>query len=103
MRRFVSSSRQKYILHLEEQRKIEYQKNLENSRKSKVDELNYLKSKKVFLQADIATLENSAEELSNKAESSKNISLFIKANALRRGIKEKTSEIKKNKSSDKQK
>ncbi|GBM99120.1 hypothetical protein AVEN_114039-1 [Araneus ventricosus] len=39
MRRFVFSSRQKYVLHLEEQRKIEHQKNSENSRKRKVDEL----------------------------------------------------------------
>ncbi|GBM34135.1 hypothetical protein AVEN_243187-1 [Araneus ventricosus] len=38
-RRFVSSLRQKYILHLEEQRKFGNQKNLENSRKRKVDEL----------------------------------------------------------------
>ncbi|GBM72960.1 hypothetical protein AVEN_247248-1, partial [Araneus ventricosus] len=87
MRRFVSSSRQKYILHLEEQQKIENQKNSEESRKRKADKLNYLKSKKAFLQADIT--ENSAKELSNKAESSKNISLFIKANALLRDIKEK--------------
>ncbi|GBL83019.1 hypothetical protein AVEN_165255-1 [Araneus ventricosus] len=93
MRRFVSSSRQKYILHLEEQLKIENQKNSENSRKRKV-ELNRLKSKKTCLQADITAMENSAEKLSSKAEFSKNITLFIKANALQRDIKEKISEIK---------
>ncbi|GBN62443.1 hypothetical protein AVEN_206877-1 [Araneus ventricosus] len=60
----------------------------------KENELNYLKSKKAFLQDDITAMENSAEEVFNKAESSKIISLFIKANALQRDIEEKPSEIK---------
>ncbi|GBN10823.1 hypothetical protein AVEN_100376-1 [Araneus ventricosus] len=69
-------------------------KNSENRRKTKVDNLNYLKSKNAFLQAEIIAMGNSTEELYNLAEYYKNISRSIKANALRKDIKEKASEIK---------
>lgn len=93
MRKYVTHSRQKYMGYLEEERKKMALADSGRKKKRKIEEVNILKAKRVCLQNNISSLEKSAQDLANKGENIRDISLFIKSNGMRKEIKEKIIEV----------
>lgn len=94
IRKCIANSRQKYVLHMEEQKKDIKRSEIQVKRKLQIDEINDLKSKKINLEGEISILEQSAEELANKAVHLNDILLFIKYNVIRKEVRYKLSVIK---------
>ena len=65
------------------------------TRKRKVvdDKIQNLKSRKLELSTDIESLTASADQLAEKAESSRDMSILVKSNAMRKASKEKVTEM----------
>jgi len=57
------------------------------------DEIQSLKRRKLELSTDIDSLTASADQLAEKAESSRDMSILVKSNAMRKTCKEKTAEM----------
>ena len=57
------------------------------------DEIQSLKRRTLELSTDIASLTTSADQLAEKAESSHDMSILVKSNAVRKACKEKTAEM----------
>ena len=62
-------------------------------RKAVDDEIQSLKRRKLELSTDIDCLTASADQLAEKAESSRDMSILVKSNAMRKACKEKTAEM----------
>jgi len=62
-------------------------------RKAVDDEIQSLKRMKLELSTDIDSLTASADQLAEKAESSRDMSILVKWNAMRKSCKEKTAEM----------
>ena len=62
-------------------------------RKAVDDEIQNLKKKKVALSTDIDSLTASADQLAQKAESSRDMNVLVKSNAMRKVAKEKIAEV----------
>lgn len=62
-------------------------------RKAVDDEIQNLKKRKVALSTDIDSLTASAEQLVQKAESSRDMNVLVKSNAMRKVAKEKIAEV----------
>ena len=90
----ASMARAQYQTHLEEQKKLKQSFEECKKRKSLENELNDLKAKRKRLAMDAKALEDSANDLSVKAEKKYVISLTIQSNALRAKGKEKFVEMK---------
>lgn len=93
MRKSVSSARLKYEHYLEEQRQLQKTTSAQNKRKLVLEEVEFLKRKKFCIEHELSELEKTAEELAERAEASKDISLFIKSNNLRKTMREKNNEV----------
>jgi len=57
------------------------------------DEIQSLKRRKLELSTDIDSLTTSADQLAEKAESSHDMSILVKSNAMRKACKEQTAEM----------
>ena len=57
------------------------------------DEIQNLKKRKVALSTDIDSLIASADQLAQKAESSRDMNVLVKSNAMRKVAKEKIAEV----------
>jgi len=66
---------------------------LTRKRKAVDDEIQSLKRRKLELSTDIDSLTASADQLAEKAESSRDMSLLVKSNAMHKACKEKTAEM----------
>lgn len=62
-------------------------------RKAVDDEIQNLKKRKVALSTDIDSLTASADQLAQKAESSRDMNVLVKSNAMRKVAKEKIAEV----------
>lgn len=93
LRMSASSARMKYMQYLEDERAKKNAASTQEKRKEVFDEIENLKKKRAHLEKDIDTSETSVDKLSLKAESSKNIGLFIKCNAIRKEISQKKQEL----------
>jgi len=62
-------------------------------RKAVDDEIQNLKKRKVALSADIDSLTASADQLAQKAESSRDMYVLVKSNAMHKVAKEKIAEV----------
>src|SRR5215813_6861151 len=89
----ASSARKKYTQYIEEQKLLVRSQTLQTKRKYLEDEIEFLKSKKMFIQRDIEVTKKEADVLANEAEDKRNIDLFMKSNELRKIVKDKESEI----------
>lgn len=90
----VSAARQRYLTHLEDQKRANKEKEKGEKRKSIEDEIHKLKTKKRRLHADEQSLEESADKAALKAEKTGNLTLIAKSNSLRRSAKEKKDTLK---------
>lgn len=91
----ASSARQRYVFHLEEQKRQKVTEKLNTKRKALFDEIDELKRKKTWLEKDASSLEQSADEFALKAEDLGNLTFIAKSNSLRQSAKTKCEEIKK--------
>ena len=62
-------------------------------RKAVDDEIQNLKKRKVALSTDIDSPSASADQLAQKAESSRDMNVLVKSNAMRKVTKEKIAEV----------
>ena len=94
---YTQGARQRYIAYLDQQKEsASKQKLSEDSnlkRKHETDRLRELKSKRQRLATDIISLQSSADEFSEKCESTGDLSMITKANSFRRSVRQKESEI----------
>lgn len=94
LRLSVANARQKYVAHLEEQRKRKVTEVQQKKRKLFLDDLDELKNKKTRLEDAVCELENNADKLAEKAESSGDFKYIFQSNSFRRSAKEKKEELK---------
>lgn len=87
----ASSARQRYIFHLEEQKKLKGAEKLNMKRKLS-DEIDELKKKRARLHKDASAMEQSADDLALKAESVGNLTFIAQSNSLRKSAKTKCEE-----------
>lgn len=90
----ASLARQRYIHHLDEQKKNKEKEKVHAKRKAVVDEIEELKRKKTRLEKDSASLQKSADEFAQKAEDLGDLTFIAKSNCLRQSAKLKSDEIK---------
>ncbi|GBO39505.1 hypothetical protein AVEN_103282-1 [Araneus ventricosus] len=91
MRTAATSARAKYMQYLERSKQKTETKQLK--RKALEEEMDFLKQKTMFLQADIHQTNEKANDLANEAEKSKDINLFIQSHELTKTISEKEIKI----------
>ena len=95
----VASSRQKYMMFLNEERMKKEKQSLSLKRKSLVEELDELKAKKKHLECEAAGLVKSADDFSVRAETTRNIDevrqMVAKSNSHRMSSKRKLEEAAK--------
>lgn len=91
----ASSARQRYVYHLEEQKKKMATETLHTKRKALFDEIDEIKRKKTRLEKDALSLQQSADEFTLKAEDLGNLTYIVKSNSLRLSAKTKHEQIKK--------
>ena len=89
----ASSARQKYMAHLEMKRNEKLREESTNKRKSVLDEIDEMKTKKKRIKTDIDSLNASADQFAEKAEATGNLTFITKSNSMRRTMKEKTVEL----------
>lgn len=90
----ASSARQRYLYHLEEQKKKKATETLHTKRKELFDEIDKLKRKKTRHEKDASCLQQSADEFALKAEDLGNLTEISKSNSLRQSAKTKHEQIK---------
>lgn len=89
----ASSARQRYVAYLDDKRKEKESKSKADKRKSLADELQELKQKRKRPESDIKHLDQSADELAEKAEVTRNMTFIIKSNSLRHTAKNKRASL----------
>ncbi len=89
----VAGARQKYMQFLDEQKRIKSDKQKGEKRKSLMDDIEELKSKKKRFESEAKSLEKEADELALKAEASGKLVFVAKSNSLRRSAKEKFTHV----------
>ena len=89
-----SAARKRYKRYLEQQRQNKKSKEASRKRKSFLDEVEELKEKKRRMTEDIDSLVKSADNLSEKAKLTGDISFVTQSNSLRKTSKEKANELK---------
>ncbi|GBN32462.1 hypothetical protein AVEN_129533-1 [Araneus ventricosus] len=93
MRTAATSARAKYMQYLESEGSKEKTETKQLKRKALEEKIDFLKQKKMFLQADMHQTNEKANDLANEAEKSKDINLFIQSHELRKTISEKEIKI----------
>lgn len=89
-----AGARKRYERYLDQQRQNKKSEEGSRKRKSLLDEIEELKEKKRRMNEDIDSLIKSADNLSEKAESTRDISFVTQSNSLRKTSKEKAEELK---------
>ena len=89
-----AGARQKYLSHLEEQKRIKVSQEKMLKRKSTMEEMDVLEKKKRQFETDVEVLRKSADKFADKAEDSRNLTWITKSNSLRRTAKEKMAALK---------
>ena len=89
----ASKGRKRYHEHLKEEEQKRKAEQIARKHKTTHDELATLKKRKITLNSDIDALVRSADEYADKAESTRQVQLITKSNALRRTAKDKKKEI----------
>ena len=88
-----AGARQKYLSHLQEQKRMKVSQEKMLKRKSKMEEIDVLKKKKRQFETNVEALK-SADEFADRAEDSRNLTWITKSNSLRRTAKEKMEALK---------
>ena len=93
---YAQAARQKYMTYLDEQKvkRAAVVTDVNAKRKFEADALEKLESKRRRLENDVKALQASADELADSAESSGDLTLLSKSNALRKSAKQKAVELK---------
>ena len=92
---YAQAARQKYMTYLDQQKaKKAAVTDVNAKRKLETDALEKLESKRRRLDNDVKALQASADELADSAESSGDLTLLSKSNALRKCAKQKAVELK---------
>ena len=89
----AASGRQRYMAHLDEQRKKKESAEVTKKRKNLLEEIDEIKSKSKRLQNDVLSWQKSADDFSEKAEATGKITFTTKSNSLRRTAKAKQAEL----------
>lgn len=89
LRKSASSSRMRYYLYWEENKKLQQSTVTQNKRKAVSEEIDFMKRKKIFLEKEVIEILSNADSCAERAEVSKDISLFIKSNNFRKVANEK--------------
>lgn len=89
----VKQSRKKYELYLEKERAQKKSSQEQAKRKSTLEEIEEIKKKKRRLDSDIKNLNDTADQLLQKAENEGNLRHLTQANSLRRTAKDKMEEL----------
>ena len=89
-----AGARQKYLSHLEEQKRIKVSQEKMLKRKSTMEEIDVLKKKKRQFENDMEALLKSADEFADRAEDSRNLTRITRSNSLRRTAKVKMAALK---------
>ncbi|KAK8771201.1 hypothetical protein V5799_025556 [Amblyomma americanum] len=93
LRTSVSAARHRYQAYLEAQKKEQLEEAKESKRRLVEEEIDTLKRKKVRLEATVADLTASADNLAEKAEETGDVVHIVKSNCLRKTAKSKTEEL----------
>lgn len=93
LRLSAATARQKYMAHLEEQKKIKETEVQVGKRKALYEELENLQNKKKRLEDAVTELQNNADLLAEKAENSGEIKYICQSNSFRKSSKEKKRRI----------
>jgi len=88
-----SSAWHKYQLDVEQKKTDAMKDTVTRKRKAVDDEIQSLKRRKLELSTDVDSLTASADQLAEKAESSRDMSILMKSNAMYKVCKEKTAEM----------
>ena len=89
----VKLSRQRYEKYLEDERRKKKTKQQQSKRKSLLEEIDEIKKKKRRVDTDIKSLNETADELCLKAESTGKLTFVTQANSLRKTAKDKIQEL----------
>jgi len=89
-----AGARQKYYMYLDEEKRKEKSHNQSLKRKTVNDELDDLKKKRKMVEDQVKSLQKSADEFAEKAETKGNLNWIVKSNSLRRTAKDKMESIK---------
>ncbi|TKS78086.1 hypothetical protein D9C73_013088 [Collichthys lucidus] len=89
----VAGARQRYHSFLDDQKRASVKEMGAQKRKALGDELDELKKKRNRVKEDIGTLEKSANDFADKAESTGNLTFIAKSNSLRRTAKDKRASL----------
>lgn len=89
----VKLSRQRYERYLEDERTKKKTQQEQSKRKSLLEEIDEIKKKKRRVDSDIKSLNETADELCLKAESTGKLTFVTQANSLRKTAKDKIQEL----------
>ena len=89
----AASSRHKYCLHLDDQKKAKEEAERRQKRKAVMEELDDLKKKKRRTEDSMKALQKSADEFAEQAENKGDMTLLAKSNAMRKSAKQKQQEL----------
>ena len=89
----VKMSRQRYEKYLDQERQKKKTEQERSKRKCVLEEIDEVKKKKKRIDAEIKSLNDTADELCTKAEATAKLTFVIQANALRRSAKDKLNDL----------
>ena len=89
----VKMSRQRYEKYLDQERQKKKTEQERSKRKCVLEEIDEVKKKKKRIDAEIKTLNDTADELCTKAEATAKLTFVTQANALRRSAKDKLNDL----------
>ena len=88
-----SAARGRYTTYLDKMQKDRMSSAESNKRKSTVDEIDLLKTKRCRLEKDIKDLTSCADDFSVRAEQDRDFGLITKSNAMRKSAQDKTTQL----------
>ncbi|GBM55014.1 hypothetical protein AVEN_238942-1 [Araneus ventricosus] len=95
MRISVQCARQQYLDYLECQKREKMEDQLNNKRKLLVEEIDFLQAKRKCLEEDVKNTHQFSDALADEGEKEKrHFTLFLKSNAIRKEVTEKSFELK---------
>lgn len=93
LRLAVANARQKYRLYLEDEQRQKEKDHESEKRKKDEEELEKMSKEKLRMERDISHLQESADKLAFKAETTQNFKFLLESNALRKSIQEKREQL----------
>ena len=89
----VKMSRQRYEKYLDQEKQKKKTEQERSKRKCVLEEIDEIKKKKKRIDAEIKSLNETADELCTKAEATAKLTFVTQANALRRSAKDKLNDL----------